>query len=95
MGLGFVALTAGISVGALWSMGVVGEGVTATGFSLDLTVVATLLVWVWYAVGLYLRLVIGWQGRLAALFSVGGFGGIVSLVGVAAWASGSWHGWGG
>ncbi len=64
--LGFAALTVGISAGGVWAH--------FDGFpSLDPTIVITLLLWAWYAVAIQLRVVSGWRGRLAAVFSVVGF----------------------
>jgi ABC-type transport system involved in cytochrome c biogenesis permease subunit len=64
--LGFAALTVGISAGGVWAHF---DGVP----SLDPTIIITLLLWAWYAVAIQLRVVSGWRGRLAAVFSVVGF----------------------
>ncbi len=64
--LGFAALTVGISAGGVWAH--------FDGFpELDPTIIITLLLWAWYAVAIQLRVVSGWRGRVAALFSVVGF----------------------
>jgi len=84
---GFVALTAGMSVGGMWAA-------THPGASIgeDLTVYTTLAVWIWYAAGLYTRLVAGWRGRVAAVFGVVGFGGLAVVITVALAISRGWHG---
>lgn len=65
--LGFAALTVGVSAGGVWAH--------FDGFPvLDPTIIITLLLWAWYAVAIQLRVVSGWRGRLAATFSVLGFG---------------------
>ncbi|MDG1482984.1 MAG: cytochrome c biogenesis protein CcsA [Myxococcota bacterium] len=87
MALGFIALTSGIVCGALWALGV--DGSTAR---LDLTTLSTLVVWLWYAIGLQLRLISGYRGRIAALFGVLGFGGISLIMAVAALVFRSFHG---
>ncbi len=87
MALGFVALTAGMAIGGTWA-----ATHPATSMGPDLTVWSTVLLWVWYAAGLYLRLVSGWRGRLVAIFGVGGFAGFVFFVGIAAVVLRGWHG---
>jgi len=84
---GFVALTAGMSVGGMWAA-------THPGASIgeDLTVYTTLAVWGWYAAGLYTRLVAGWRGRVAAVFGVVGFGGLAVVIALALAISRGWHG---
>jgi ABC-type uncharacterized transport system permease subunit len=86
MSFGFVALTAGMAVGGMW-------GATHPDASMGptLTIWGTLLLWMWYAAGLYTRLVAGWQGRLAAVFGVGGFLGLALMVGAAAAVLRGWH----
>lgn len=87
---GFLALTAGMTVGGMWAA-------THPGASLggqDLTVYATLAVWLWYAAGLHLRLFAGWRGHLAAVFSVVGFSALSLVISVAVVVSRSWHGGG-
>lgn len=83
---GMVALSAGIVVGLLWGV------VHGTSRSVvDPTVVATVLVWGWYAGGLWLRLVSGVRGRLAAIIGVVGFAGLIILIGSSV-ALQRWHG---
>ena len=62
---------------------------------IDLTVVATVVVWLWYAVGLHFRFIAGWRGGLAAVFGVGGFVGLSLLIGAASLVLRGWHGLGG
>ncbi|MEC7946249.1 MAG: cytochrome c biogenesis protein CcsA [Myxococcota bacterium] len=90
MALGFVALTAGMAVGGMWAA-------THPDSSMgpDATIWGTLLLWVWYAAGLHLRLVSGWRGRLAAIFGVGGFAGLGFFVLFASVVLQGWHGGGG
>lgn len=90
MALGFVCLTAGMAVGGMWAA-------THPGSSLghDATVWGTLLLWLWYAAGLHVRLVSGWRGRLAAVFGVGGFGGMALFMIFAVVVLQGWHGGGG
>ena len=87
---GFIALTLGILFGALWANDRLGaDWVT------DPKILASLLIWGWYAVAIQSRLAFGWRGRAGVLFSVVGFVGVVaSLVGVTLLFSG-WHGVGG
>ena len=87
MALGFIALTSGIVCGALWALGAEGSSL-----SFDLTTWSTLAVWLWYAIGLQLRLISGYRGRIAALFGVLGFGGISLIMGVATLVFRSFHG---
>lgn len=87
MTLGFVALTAGMAIGGTWA-----ATHPSTSMGPDLTVWSTVLLWVWYAVGLHLRLVSGWRGRLVAIFGVGGFAGFVLFVGIAMVVLRGWHG---
>ena len=89
MALGFVALTAGMAVGGMWAL----SHPDAT-MARDATVYGTLAVWVWYAAGLYVRLALGWRGRLAAIFGVVGFGGLAGIFAVALVLLGGWHGLG-
>ncbi len=67
--LGFAALTVGISIGGVFAHL---DGVE-TMAGLDPTIITTLLLWAWYAVAIQLRVISGWRGRVAALFSVVGF----------------------
>jgi hypothetical protein len=46
----------------------------------------------WYAIGLQMRLISGYRGRIAALFGVLGFGGITLIMGFAALVFRSFHG---
>ena len=87
MALGFIALTSGIACGALWAVG--GEEIS---LRLDLTTSSTLAVWMWYALGLQMRLISGYRGRVAALFGVLGFGGISLIMGFATLVFRSFHG---
>ena len=76
--------------GVLWAHGRLGADWVA-----DPKILASLLIWAWYAVAIQSRLVFGWRGRAGVLFSVVGFVGVVvSLVGVTLLFSG-WHGVGG
>lgn len=89
MALGFVALTAGMAVGGMWAA-------THPDSSMgpDATILGTVLLWVWYAAGLHMRLVSGWRGRLAAIFGVGGFAGLGAFVLFAVVVLQGWHGGG-
>lgn len=90
MALGFVSLTAGMAVGGMWAA-------THPDSSMgpDATIWGTVLLWVWYAAGLHVRLVSGWRGRLAAIFGVGGFAGLGVFVLFAVVVLQGWHGGGG
>lgn len=90
MSLGFVTLTAGMAIGALWAK------VHADQRQLvpDITIYATSVVWLWYAAGLHARLVAGWRGRVAAIFGVVGFAGLALLIGTAMVVFNGWHGFG-
>lgn len=84
---GFLALTIGIASGGLWAFT---KETPSSG--LGPTVWATLLAWGWYAAAVLVRVVGGWQGKLAAHFSVFGFAGMVlSLGGILVVLQG-WHG---
>jgi len=85
--LGFVALTAGIAMGVALALN--GPGTRGVG---DLTVWGSVTVWLWYAAGLHARLVLGWRGRMGAVFGVVGFGGLGVVLVVAALLLGGWHG---
>ena len=87
---GFMALTAGMTVGGMWAA----THPQASLGGQDITVYATLAVWLWYAAGLHLRLFAGWRGRLAAFFSVIGFSALALVISVAVIISRSWHGGG-
>jgi ABC-type uncharacterized transport system permease subunit len=86
MSFGFVSLTAGMAVGGVWAATHPEASMGPT-----VTVWGTVLLWMWYAAGLHARLVSGWQGRLAAVFGVGGFMGLGALVTVAALVLQGWH----
>jgi len=85
--LGFVALTAGIAMGAF--LLIQSHGGRAAG---DLTVWGSIAVWLWYAAGLHARLVMGWRGRMGAVFGVVGFGGLGLILAIAGVLLGGWHG---
>lgn len=85
--LGFVALTAGIAMGAF--LLIESQGSRAAG---DLTVWGSVAVWLWYAGGLHARLVLGWRGRMGAIFGVIGFGGLGVILMLAGVLIGGWHG---
>jgi len=88
MVLGFVSLTAGMASGVLWAaLGDAGMGATA-----DVTVYATVALWLWYAVGLHLRLIAGYRGQTAAWFGVVGFGGVSLIMTSATLIFSSFHG---
>jgi ABC-type uncharacterized transport system permease subunit len=81
---GFVTISAGALIGGVWA--------GFHGFHGDLTVWATGLVWLWYAVGLQGRVIGGWRGRFAALFGVVGFAGVTALLATLGALFGGWHG---
>ena len=89
MAVGFVSLTAGMAVGGMWA-----ATHPSASMGPDATIWGTLLLWVWYAAGLHVRLVSGWRGRLAAIFGVGGFAGLGVLVLLAVVVLQGWHGGG-
>ena len=73
---GFVFLTLGIGAGGAWAAASLERA-----WTWDPKVFFTLVIWAWYGLALQLRLVRGWRGRWAALFSIVGFCGVVfSLV---------------
>ncbi|MFT4978425.1 MAG: ABC-type uncharacterized transport system permease subunit [Myxococcota bacterium] len=86
--LGFVSLTAGMASGALWT--VLGDAVLSDG--MDVTVYATVALWLWYAVGLHFRLIAGYRGQIAAWFGVVGFGGVSLIMVSATLLFNSFHG---
>lgn len=86
MSFGFVCLTAGMAIGGVWAATHPEASMGPT-----FTVWGTVLLWFWYAAGLHARLVSGWQGRLAAVFGVGGFVGMGAMVAVAAVVLQGWH----
>jgi cytochrome c-type biogenesis protein CcsB len=65
---GFPLLTLGVILGAIWARTVWG-----THWHWDPKQVGTFTVWLLYAFLLHQRLAIGWNGRKAALFSIGAF----------------------
>ena len=73
--LGFVALTAGTASGALWVAA--GSDIMV---SSDATIYVTTAVWLWYALGLHLRMIAGYRGQIAAWFGVVGFAAISVLM---------------
>jgi ABC-type transport system involved in cytochrome c biogenesis permease subunit len=84
---GFIALTLGIVFGGLWA-----STHFESNWQADPKILASVLIWIWYAIAVQSRLVLGWGGRVGALFSVVGFVGIVfSMVGITLLFSG-WHG---
>ncbi len=87
MATGFVTLSLGMAIGG--AAAAIGD---RSFFRPDVTTWATVAIGLWYAVGLYLRLVMGWRGRLGAMFGLVGFSGVLLLIGVAMLLSGSWHG---
>lgn len=68
MGFGFATVSAGIAVGMAWSVHRTGRLMPG-----DLTSGLTLVVWAWYLAGLAARVVLGWRGRVIALFGISGF----------------------
>ena len=81
---GFAALTVGISGGGVWAH--------FDGFpDLDPTIITTRLLWGWYALAIQLRVVSGWRGRLAAMFSIVGFGIMLSCYLVIQVTYQGWH----
>jgi ABC-type uncharacterized transport system permease subunit len=83
--IGFVSLSIGVITGYVWSV------VQAKVLQIDITIISTLALWFWYAVGLHTRLYMGRRGRWAAWFSVFGFVlfFLMMLVGVS--LTGGWH----
>jgi ABC-type uncharacterized transport system permease subunit len=88
MVLGFVSLTAGMASGVLWAT--LGESVR--GINADVTVYSTVVLWLWYAIGLHLRLIVGYRGQTAAWFGVVGFGGVSLIMMSATLFLNSFHG---
>lgn len=88
MVLGFVCLTAGMASGLLWAAL---DEVAMARFA-GSTVYATLALWLWYAVGLYLRLIAGYRGQTAAWVGVVGFGGVSLIMLSATLVLNSFHG---
>ena len=86
MGLGFLAITTAILLGVFSVL------TSSRPFDgPDLTIYATLVIWLWYAAGLHLRLVLGWRGRLVAVFGLVGFGGVLVLIAIAMLFLHGWH----
>ncbi len=86
---GFVFLTLGIGVGGLWATATLDRP-----WALDPKVVLTLVVWLWYGIALQVRLIAGWRGRWAALFSIVGFAGLVGSLVLSQVLLQSWHRYG-
>jgi len=86
MSFGFVTLSAGMVVGFAWAFS---RGIPLK--SSDLTALLTVMVWVWYAAGLTARALLGWHGRMVAIFGVGGFAVFLLITTVGLLVSG-WHG---
>lgn len=86
-GIGFVALTVGIAMGLFEAIATESDrGMSGPTFW------GTVLVWIWYAVGLQARLLSGWRGRNAAIFGLVGFGAFGIIIGLALLMNGGWHG---
>ena len=85
MMVGFLALTTGLSSGFFWALQ------QDSKLELELTVISSLLVWCWYALGMYTRLRLGRRMRWAAWFGVIGFAGVVLLIFISAIFIGKWH----
>lgn len=69
---GFLWLTAGIITGAVWA-----NSAWGTYWSWDPKETWSLITWFIYATLLHARLMRGWQGRRAAMFSIAGFGAVL------------------
>lgn len=82
---GFLSLTLGIAAGGAWAASMGGGG------GLGPTVTVTLVLWAWYALAVLVRVVGRWRGRLAAVFSVGGFVGMVVSLGAVMTLLSGWH----
>ena len=83
---GFVFLTLGIGAGGAWAA----ASLERT-WTWDPKVFFTLVIWAWYGLALQLRLVRGWRGRWAALFSIVGFCGVVFSLVVFNFIYSGWH----
>ena len=70
--LGFLFLTAGIITGAVWANSAWGRY-----WGWDPKETWSLITWFIYATLLHVRLMRGWQGRRAAVFSIVGFGAVL------------------
>ena len=86
MGFGFAMLSAGMGVGFTWAL--TQDVDLQRG---DFTAMLTVLVWAWYAAGLAARALVGWRGRVVAIFGVGGFAVFLVITTVGLLVSG-WHG---
>jgi len=86
---GFVFLTLGIGVGGAWAAASLDRP-----WALDPKVWFTVVIWLWYAVALQVRLIAGWRGRWSALFSIIGFGGLLFSLFLSNVLMKSWHGYG-
>ena len=64
-------------------------------WSFDPKIWFTLIIWLWYGIALQVRLVAGWRGRWSAIFSIVGFGGLMSSLVLTNVLIRSWHGYGG
>lgn len=83
---GFVFLTLGIAAGGAWA-----AVSLHTTWAFDPKVLFTGLIWLWYGVALQFRLIAGWRGRWAALFSIVGFGGLVTSMVLLRFVVEGWH----
>ncbi len=70
--LGFLFLTAGIITGAVWANSAWGRY-----WGWDPKETWSLITWFIYATLLHARLMLGWQGRRAAVFAIAGFGAVL------------------
>lgn len=86
---GFVFLTLGIAAGGAWAA----ASLEPT-WTWEPKVLLTILIWAWYAMALQLRLVRGWRGRWAALFSIVGFVAVVFSLVLFNFVSSGWHAYG-
>jgi len=86
---GFVFLTLGIGAGGAWAAASLERA-----WTWDPKVFFTVLIWSWYGAALQLRLVRGWRGRWAALFSIVGFVAVVFSLVVFNFISSGWHTYG-
>ncbi|MFT5585049.1 MAG: ABC-type transport system involved in cytochrome c biogenesis permease subunit [Cognaticolwellia sp.] len=82
--VGFLSLTLGIAAGGGWASAH-GSG------GLGPVVWITLVLWVWYAVAVMLRVVGGWRGKVTAQLSVFGFVGMLVSLGSVLLFSQGWH----
>ena len=82
--VGFACLTIGSIMGLTQTKG-------TQELALDWTILATGILWMWYAVAIYTRIYHGRQGRWAAWFSVLGFSTVCILMLSGAVLTGDWH----